>query len=471
MRRTAFTAGAIALAALTLARAAEAGPILDLVGVTYPEGKKVTLPFTRTAIAPKAATLEGKVRMEKGQAEITLEWDKMEPAVLFAGNVSSYAVWAVTRDGRPGNLGELPVREKKSGSTVLTVGKANFAIIVTAEVLPGTLQPSELVLFVSGKVDEKTTAKNWDFQVDSTNPFQQLMKPGNPSIADLTYTAKGTEPIELQQARRALDLAKELKAESVAAKEMETANIELGQAQNAAGKGGTTKQVVDYSRRALDNAGTAIRIKLQAMLDEKLAAEAAAKRAAEERKRQELEATKARAAAAEADKARMAGEVARLKAEQEQLKAGLSEALGSMMQVQDSARGVVVNLGDILFDTGKYTLKRDAEYAIVKISAILSVFPKLNARIEGFTDNVGKEDFNMKLSAERARTVADFLVSQGVAAERLSHAGYGPANPVGDNATKEGKAKNRRVELILNQGPVTATPGGMVAPDRKAAKK
>ena len=65
----------------------------------------------------------------------------------------------------------------------------------------------------------------------------------------------------------------------------------------------------------------------------------------------------------------------------------------------------------------------------------------------------------MKLSAERARTVADFLVAQGVAAERLTHAGYGPANPVGDNATAEGRAKNRRVELILNQGPVTPTAG------------
>ena len=470
MKRLSILAGVAALALSALARTAAAGTIVDLVGVTYPEGKKVTLPFAKTAIAPKAAVLEGKVRMEKGQAEITLAWEKMEPAVLFAGNITSYAAWTITRDGRPENLGELPVREKKSGEATFRTGKSNFAVIVTAEVLPGTLQPSELLLFTSGKVDEKTTAKNWDFQIDSTNPFQSLMRPGNPSIADMTYPAKGTEPIELQQARKAIEIADELKAGSVAPKELEAAKTEYGQATNAATHGGSGKQLVDYSRRAVENATTAVRIKLQAMLDDRLAAEEAARRAAEERKRQELEAAKAKANAAEADKARMAAEVARLKAEKDQLKAGLTDALGRMMQVQESARGVVVNMGDILFDTGKSTLKKDAEYAIVKISAILAVFPKLNARIEGFTDNTGKDELNMKLSAERARTVADFLVAQGVAAERLSHAGYGPSNPVGDNATKDGRAKNRRVELILNQGPVAPTPGGMVAPERKPAK-
>lgn len=471
MRGSASLAGAVAFALLSPALPATAGAVLDLYGVTYPEGKKVTLPFARTEIAPKAASLVGTVRMEKGQSDVLLAWEKMEPAVLFAGNVTSYAVWSVTRDGRPENLGELPVREKKSGEASFRTSRTNFAILVSAEVLPGTLQPSEVIVFTSGKVDEKAGAKNWEFQADTTNPFQSLMRPGNPSIADLAYPAKGTEPIELQQARKAVELAEELKTETVAPRETEAAKTGLVQIQASAVEGGANKFVVTNARRVVDNASTAIRMKLQQMFDEEAAAREAAARAAEERKRKELEATKARASAAEADKARMAGEVARLKAEQEQLRAGLQESLGRMMQVQDSARGVVVNLGDILFDVGKATLKKDAEYAIVKISAILAVFPKLNARIEGFTDSTGTEAVNMKLSSERARAVAEFLVSQGVAAERLAHAGYGPANPVGDNATAEGRAKNRRVELILNQGPVTPTPGGVVAPDRPAKGK
>jgi outer membrane protein OmpA-like peptidoglycan-associated protein len=472
MKRLTMLAGVAALALVALARTAAAGTVVDLVGVTYPEGKKITLPFAKTAVAPKAATLAGKVKMEKGQVEINLAWDKMEPAVLFAGNITTYAVWAVTRDGRPENLGELPVREKKSGDAVFHTGKTNFALVVSAEVLPGTLQPSEIWLFTSGKVDEKSTAKNWDFQVDTTHPFQALMRPGNPSIAEMTYAAKGAEPIELQQARKALELADELKVATVAPKELEAAKTQYAQATNSAGKGGSTKMVVDYSRRAVDNAGTAVRIKLQAMLDEKLAAEAAARRAAEEKKRQELEAAKARAAAAEAEKAKAEAEVARMKAEQEQLKAGLRDAVGSYMQVEETARGLVVNMADIVFDVNKATLKKEAQGALAKVSAILSVFPKLQLRAEGFTDTTGKEELNMKLSAERARTVAGFLASQGIAAERITHAGYGPANPVGDNATKEGRAKNRRVELIVKQGAITATPGGMVAPEppAKAAK-
>ncbi|MBK8596922.1 MAG: OmpA family protein [Holophagales bacterium] len=358
--------------------------------------------------------------MEAGQADVRIKWEKMEPAVLFAGNITSYAAWAVTRDGRPENLGELPVREKKSGEINYRTGKTNFAIIVTAGILPGGVLPSELLLFVSGKVDEvKTTAKNRVLEVDGTNPFRSLVRPGNPSIADLTCSATGGEPIELQQARKAFDLAEEIKASTVPPKEMEVAKSQLAQAQNAAGQGGTRIVVADFARRSLENAGTAARLEVQAMLEE-------------------------------------------------QIKAGLNDALGKIMIVQETARGVVLNMGEILFDVNEFTLGKDAEYAIVKLSAILSVFPKLQARVEGFTDTTGKPELNVKLSAERARSVVDLLVAQGVDAGRITHAGYGPASPVADNATAEGRAKNRRVEIILSQDPITPTTCGMVAPERPA---
>ncbi len=469
MKRSVVLAGVAALA-LSVTSSAFAAEV-KLVGVTYPEGKKISVPFTRTDIAPKAATLVGTLRMEKGQVDVKIAWKMMEPAVMFAGNITAYNVWAVTSDGRPENLGELQVREKKSGEGSFRTGKVNFAIMVTADVLPGTVMPSDLVVFTSGKVDP-TKAKSAEFSVETSSIISEFTRPGNPSIADLTYTAKGAQPIELQQADKAYDMAVALKAETVAAKEMETAKTQLAQARNSV-KGGSKTTVVDYSRRALDSAGTAARLKVQQILDERAAAEEARLKAAEEKKRQELEAAKAQAAAAEADKARMAAEVTRLKAEQEQLKNSVRDAVGKYMQVEETARGLVVNMADILFDVNKSTLKKDPEIALAKVSAVLGVFPKVQIRAEGFTDTTGKEELNMKLSAERARTVAAFLVAQGVAADRLTHAGYGPANPVGDNATAEGRAKNRRVELILNQGPVTATPGGMVAPEppAKPAKK
>lgn len=469
-------AGAIALA---LSAAPVSGAELKLVGVTYPDNKKVEVPFTRTAIAPKAATLDAVVRFKGTAGEIEVAWKAMEPAIMFAGNITSYSIWAVTRDGRPENLGELPVREKKNGEATYRTGKKSFALIVTAEVLPGAIVPTELVVFQSGKVDEKTTAKNWDFDFDITYPMEGVVRPGNPSIADLSYKPGG-EPIELQQARRVAEISDELKAETADEKAVQTAKSQLAQATNAAsGKGGSKKTIVDYSQRAIDNYSIAIRAKFNKMLEERIAAEVARRQAEEARKQREMaaakaeaERAKAEAAKAEQEKARLAAEVDQLKKERESLKESLEGAVGANMAITESARGVVVNLGDILFDVNKYTLKRDSEISIAKIAGILGVFKKFNARIEGYTDASGKQDWNMKLSSERALSVADFLAKEGVAKERIAHAGYGPANPVADNETKEGKAKNRRVEIILNQGVVEAMPGGVTAPDRpvKATK-
>lgn len=467
------------VAALALSAMPVSGAELKLVGVTYPDGKKVEVPFTKTSIAPKAATLSAVVRFKGTQGEVEVSWKAMEPAIMFAGNITSYAIWAVTRDGRPENLGELPVREKKNGEASYKTGKKNFALIVTAEILPGAIVPTELVLFQSGKVDEKTTAKNFDFAYDITFPMEGVVQPGNPSIADLTYKP-GAEPIELQQARKVAEISDQLKAETVDEKAVQTAKSQLAQATNAAmGKGGSKKTVVDYSQRAIDNYSVAIRAKFNKMLEERIAAEVARRQAEEARKQREMEAAKAEAerakaeaARAEQEKARLAAEVDQLKKERESLKESLLSAAGETMTITETARGVVVGLPDILFDVNKYTLKRDSEIALAKVAGILGVFKKFNSRVEGYTDSSGKQDWNMKLSSERALSVADFLAKEGVAKERIVHAGYGPANPVADNETKEGRAKNRRVEIILNQGEVEATPGGVTAPERpvKATK-
>ena len=403
--------------------------------------------------------------MEKGQVDVRLAWDKMEPAVLFAGNITSYSVWAITRDGRPENIGELPVREKKSGEATFRTGKANFAIIVTAEVLPGTLLPSELVVFTSGKVDEKTTREELGLPGRHDEPLPEFMRPGNPSIADLTYTGEGRRAdraaagpqgrrprhgAEGRDRRRQGDGDRE-EASSRRRRTRRRGRLETGRRRLLAPRPRQRRH-----GRPPQGAGDARPARR---------GRAAAARAAEEKKRQELEATKARAAAAEADKARMAAEVTRMKAEQEQLKAGLREAVGKYMQVEETARGLVVNMGDILFDVNKSTLKKDSRARAregLRDPVGLPEAPDPRRGLHGH-DRQGRAQH--EALGRACSTVADFLVAQGVAAERLTHAGYGPANPVGDNATAEGRKKNRRVELILNQGPVTATPGGMVAPE------
>ncbi|MHB8501019.1 MAG: OmpA family protein [Candidatus Acidiferrales bacterium] len=155
-----------------------------------------------------------------------------------------------------------------------------------------------------------------------------------------------------------------------------------------------------------------------------------------------------RAAEAEAEKARRAA--AQAEAEKTQLRAQLLSQLNSILQTRDSARGLIVNMSDVLFDTGSYTLKPGAREKLAKISGILLAHPGLNLQIEGHTDSVGSDEFNLQLSDRRADSVRDFLAEQGVPASTITARGFGKTQPVATNDTAEGRQRNRRVELVLN---------------------
>ncbi len=187
------------------------------------------------------------------------------------------------------------------------------------------------------------------------------------------------------------------------------------------------------------------------------AAEAARRDADEARKRAdalaaEAQSAKDRAAALEAQNVQLGKENERLQKERDDLAGRLTGALSEVAQISKTARGVVVNLPDILFDVNKATLKQNAQNALAKLAGIVSLFPNINLRIEGHTDSTGSDELNMRLSKDRAGSVMAFLKQQGVAEKRMSDEGYGPKIPVADNATAEGRAKNRRVEIILAEG-------------------
>jgi len=120
------------------------------------------------------------------------------------------------------------------------------------------------------------------------------------------------------------------------------------------------------------------------------------------------------------------------------------------LQTRDSARGLIVNMSDVLFDTGSYTLKPGAREKLAKISGIVLAHPGLSLQIEGHTDSVGGDDFNQQLSERRADSVRDFLAEQGVAPSSITARGFGKAQPVASNDTPEGRQRNRRVELVVN---------------------
>ena len=126
-----------------------------------------------------------------------------------------------------------------------------------------------------------------------------------------------------------------------------------------------------------------------------------------------------------------------------------SELQSSLIQVSNDARGTIISMSDILFAVGKADLTPDLKTSLAKISGILMVFKTSNVIVEGHTDNSGSEEFNMTLSQKRAENVMNFMVEQGVAASRLTAKGYGLTKPIAENDTPEGRAKNRRVDLVI----------------------
>jgi outer membrane protein OmpA-like peptidoglycan-associated protein len=146
----------------------------------------------------------------------------------------------------------------------------------------------------------------------------------------------------------------------------------------------------------------------------------------------------------EADSKALAAEHARATA--------LASELASL-KTQQTDRGMVLTVGDVLFAPGKAEVGPGGQRSIDKLAQFLKAYPKRNVVIEGHSDNVGNEEFNVKLSQQRADAVRDLLVSRGVAAQRIQTKGYGPKFPVVDNDTAAGRQQNRRVEvLVLNEG-------------------
>jgi outer membrane protein OmpA-like peptidoglycan-associated protein len=161
-----------------------------------------------------------------------------------------------------------------------------------------------------------------------------------------------------------------------------------------------------------------------------------------------------RAAQSEAEKARLAAEEAnRLRGQAEQDKAALKEQLRQQLTViletRSTARGLIVNMSDVLFDTAKYTLKPGAREKLAKIAGILLAHPTLGLQVEGHTDSVGGDEYNQRLSEQRAGSVRDYLVQQGIPVNHVTAMGFGKTQPVADNATAAGRQQNRRVELVV----------------------
>jgi outer membrane protein OmpA-like peptidoglycan-associated protein len=241
-------------------------------------------------------------------------------------------------------------------------------------------------------------------------------------VAERVIDKLNVENAELIAKKRTLEAERARRETGVATSEAERAKREMGKAR-------------DEAEIARMKAGKATSEAEQA----RIAAAADAERAAIAKRQAEQAIS---AAEVESAKAAMA------KAEADQLMKELSE-----LKAQQTERGIVLTIGDVLFATGKANLSPDANKSVATLAEFLKKYPKRDVLIEGHTDSVGKDDYNMVLSRKRADSVKYELMEDGIEAGRIATVGYGKKFPLASNDTKAGKAQNRRVEvIILNEG-------------------
>lgn len=467
----------------------------DVPAVNYFNRKGATrIGFQGTALMPDAKGT-AKVEERNGRASIDLEAEGLTPANGFGGVYLTYVLWAISPEGRPANLGEvLPTGKKNEVKLSVTTNLQAFGLIITAEPYFAVEVPSDLVV-MQNVVEDRTHGV-----IEQVNAHYMLLPRG--AYADTAgrhavlhpIGRSGRSPLELYEAENALNVAEAAGAEKYAGDTYNTAKTALENAEGA-NKHNDRKMTITYAREAVQSAEDARIITIrkikaedeandkrarqqaeeeaerqkaaaqqaaeqQAQAEQK-AQQAAAERAQAEAASQEAQARAQQAAAARAQaeaqaaeaqrQTQMAQQQAQAASQQaEQMRERLRQQLNQVLETRETARGLIVNMSDVLFDFNKYTLKPDAREKLAKVSGILLAYPDLKMQVEGYTDNIGSEEYNQKLSEERASTVKDYLISQGVQLNNITAQGYGKSHPIADNSTSAGRAQNRRVELVVS---------------------
>jgi len=466
---------------------------LDCVNYLHRSGA-TTIGFEGTPLLPKAHG-EAKVESERGRITIDARFDGLTPANGFGPEYLTYVLWAISPDGRAQNLGEILPSGKKNDIHV-TTALQSFGMIVTAEPYFSVSQPSDLVVLQNVIRPNKTAGVlekvNANYYLLPRGTYAETA--GAHSVAN-PITRNQHTPLELFEAQNAVRIARAAGADKDAPEILAQAELGLRNAMDMdRSKHRDEKMQITNAREAVQRAEDARLVALRKQAADRQAANIAAKNQAEQQAQQSqlqaqqaqveaqqsaLQAQQAQAARAEADAARARAEAeaaeARARAAEAnrsvqnavEVREKLREQLNSVLATSESARGLIVNMSDVLFDTAKYSLKPDTKISLAKVAGILLAYPGLKVQVEGFTDSVGSDEYNQKLSEDRAATVKDFLVSQGVSGNNITSQGFGKTRPVADNSTSQGRAQNRRVNLIVSGdaiGIATQNPSGAEQP-------
>ena len=461
---------------------------------------------------------EAHVDSRHGRVVISAKFDKISDPAQFGPEYLTYVLWAITPEGRAQNLGELPLKGDHAQLDVTTglqtfglivSAEPYFAVTTPSDVV---VMENKILPDTKGQIEE-VTAK---YELLPRGQYSKTETAAGVKPLLNEDQEHHKVPLGLLEARNALRLAEAAQADQYAADSLAKAQASLDRAEDYYRRK-QWKPVETAARDAAQNAEDARVIALRRREQESVAqarererqrveqaraeaaeAEAQRQREAEQRSRaeQDLQAAQqarqqAELAQQQADQARQAAlqaqqdaeqqkqaaEQQRLAAEQqaqqaqqqaqqaqlqaqqaeqqkEQLRQRLQQQLNSILQTRDSARGLIVNMSDVLFDTNRYTLKPGAREKLAKVAGILLAYPDLKVQVEGYTDSTGAADYNQRLSEQRAMTVRDYLTAQGININNVTAQGFGQNDPVASNATAAGRQQNRRVQMVVSGEPI-----------------
>jgi outer membrane protein OmpA-like peptidoglycan-associated protein len=296
--------------------------------------------------------------------------------------------------------------------------------------------------------DALDQAIKYQVQHPGQKPVVTMAREACVRAEDSRVIAIRAERVEADNNERSAALARENAAKADADASRAEADREARQRAQAEADRATAEQARASAEQAKNDALAAAQMAQRERAAAEIAkqqADAARQDAVAQQQQLALETDKARAAAADADARRLQAEQ-----DQAQLRRQLLLQFNTILQTRDTARGLIVNMSDVLFDTAKYSLKPGAREKLAKVAGIILGHPGLRIAVEGHTDSVGGDDYNMKLSDNRANAVRDYLVAQGLNGGSITAEGFGKTRPVADNSTSAGRQQNRRVELVVS---------------------
>ncbi|HTV55626.1 MAG TPA: OmpA family protein [Terriglobia bacterium] len=478
-------AAAVLLLGLSQAKAQSSGSVpiyrITVVARTIPAVSYRTLRgpteigFAGTTLMPNAAG-KAKVTSRRSATEIQAQFKDLSAPSSFGPEYLTYVLWAITPDGRPINVAEI-VPHNGQAKIDVTVNFQAFGLVVTAEPYFAVTRPSDVVV-LQNYVTNKTEGK-----VEEVNARYELLKRGqyvaNVSSGEVhPFTMSSKIPLALYEAENAVNIARWSGAEEHAADTFDKAEGLLTQAQDYQARKAGRKPVMMTAREAVQTAADARAIALrneqqlaqteQRRLAEqqlaharKVAEQEAVARANAAAAQAQAEAAKAQAQA-QAEQARLAAEQAQARAQRNEqaaqeaenqrlaMRAKLLNQLNAILETRQTPQGLVVTMSHVLFNTSQYTLQQQTRETLAKLAGVLLAYPGLKIRVNGYTDNTGNQQMNQELSEKRADAVRSFLVQEGVPSSSISSQGLGESNPVAPNDTSEGRALNRRVELVVS---------------------